>query len=87
MHCGWYAFYAFLLLAGGKAVRCFGWSDSGSGRCVRWYRRLSLRHIMTSVELAPVAQDRGVIVGQGHAQFLLGGSRVVAVQQEAIIEM
>src|ERR1039458_2668397 len=43
--------------------------------------------ILASIKLAPVAQHRSVIVGQGKAEFLIGGGWVVAMQEEAVIQM
>ena len=44
-------------------------------------------HVLTSVEFAPVAQDRGIIVGQGRTQFSFGGGSFVGIHDEAEIEM
>ncbi len=40
-----------------------------------------------SVEFAPIAKDWSVIVRQRRAQFPLGGSRLVAMQQEPVVKV
>jgi hypothetical protein len=43
--------------------------------------------VVISVKLAPIAQDRRMIVGQGQTQFRVSRGGIVAMQEKAVIEM